>query len=338
MVNLCKYIKSNIVKNVYLKNLWRIKEYSEYQHFLSRLSVVDKTVKVNKEIYSVKIDELKSLISSNPNETWKLALEQDNNGYLKEINKVITQEIKYYVHYGRIFDNLNILRRNNISFDFESVKHFFDDEIVEKMCNISYNETLRELEGTICVNGIGYLLPFIDRYISEKSRKAVLKAFVDLYSFYANKCENTGFINRNYVYGLTHCIIDISDFYKKDIYEQTKLFLDKFEIEDLYIRTIHIINKYIKASIETKSELNIKDIKSDMIAELLVVYKLLVKNHENEKFIYEYSNYINLAYQELCRRIDIKYNYIRDNKDNDFSTDLKINEHTNILFILFSRL
>ena len=338
MVNLCKYIKSNIVKNVYLKNLWRIKEYSEYQHFLSRLSVVDKTVKVNKEIYSVKIDELKSLISSNPNETWKLALEQDNNGYLKEINKVITQEIKYYVHYGRIFDNLNILRRNNISFDFESVKHFFDDEIVEKMCNISYNETLRELEGTICVNGIGYLLPFIDRYISEKSRKAVLKAFVDLYSFYDNKCENTGFINRNYVYGLTHCIIDISDFYKKDIYEQTKLFLDKFEIEDLYIRTIHIINKYIKASIETKSELNIKDIKSDMIAELLVVYKLLVKNHENEKFIYEYSNYINLAYQELCRRIDIKHNYIRDNKDNDFSIDLKINEHTNILFILFSRL
>lgn len=338
MVNLCKYIKSNIVKNVYLKNLWRIKEYSEYQHFLSRLSVVDKTVKVNKEIYSVKIDELKSLISSNPNETWKLALEQDNNGYLKEINKVITQEIKYYVHYGRIFDNLNILRRNSIDFDFESVKHFFDDEIVEKMCNISYNETLRELEGTICVNGIGYLLPFIDRYISEKSRKAVLKAFVDLYSFYANKCENTGFINRNYVYGLTHCIIDISDFYKKDIYEQTKLFLDKFEIEDLYIRTIHIINKYIKASIETKSELNIKDIKSDMIAELLVVYKLLVKNHENEKLIYEYSNYINLAYQELCRRIDIKYNYIRDNKDNDFSIDLKINEHTNILFILFSRL
>lgn len=338
MTNLYNYIKSNIVKNVYLKNLWRIKEYSEYQHFLSRLSVVDKTVKINKEIYSVKIDELKSLIASNPNETWELALEQDNNDYLKEINKVITQEIKYYVHYGRIFDNLNILRRNNISFDFKSVKHFFDDEIVEKMCNISYNETLRELEGTICVNGIGYLLPFIDSYISEKSRKIVLKTFVDLYSFYADKCEKTGFVNRNYVYGLTHCIIDISDFYKKDIYKQTKLFLDSNEIEDLYIRTIHIINKYIKASTETKSELNIKDIKSDMIAELLVVYKLLVKNQENEKFIYEYSNYINLAYQELCRRIDIKYNYIRDNKDNDFSIDLKINEHTNILFILFSRL
>ena len=338
MINLYNYIKSNIVKDVYLKNLWRIKGYSEYQHFLSRLSIIDKTVKVNKEIYSVKIDELKHIIASNPNKMWELALEQDNNGYLKELNEVITQEIKYYVYYCRIFDNLNILRRNNIDFDFESVKQFFDDEIVEKMCNISYNETLRELEGTICVNGIGYLLPFIDSYISEKSRKIVLKTFVDLYSFYADKCEKTGFINRNYVYGLTHCIIDISDFYKKDIYEQTKLFLDSIEIEDLYIRTIHIINKYIKASIESKSELNIRDIKSDMIAELLVVYKLLVKNHENEKFIYKYSNYINLTYNELCRRIDIKYNYIRDNKDNDFSTDLKINEHTNILFILFSRL
>ena len=338
MINLYNYIKSNAVKNVYLKNLWRIKEYNEYQHFLSRLSIVDKTVKVNKEIYRVKIDELKRIIASNPNETWELALEQDNNGYLKELSKSITPDIKFYIHYCRIFDNLNILRRNNIDFDFERVKHFFDDKIIEKMCNISYNETLRELEGTICVNGIGYLLPFIDSYISEKSRKIVLKTFVDLYSFYANKCEKSGFINRNYVYGLTHCIIDISDFYKKDVYEQIEMFLDEFEIEDLYTRTISIINKYIKASTETKSELNIKDIKSDMIAELLVVYKLLVKNHENEKFIYEYSNYINLAYQELCRRVEIKYNYIRDNKDNDFSIDLKINEHTNILFILFSRL
>jgi hypothetical protein len=338
MTNLYNYIKSNVVKNVYLKNLWRIKEYNEYQHFLSRLSIVDKTIKVSKDIYSVKINELNHIISSNPEKTWELSLEQDNNGYLSELNKVITQEIKYYVHYCRIFDNLNVLRRNNIDFDFESVKHFFDDDIIEKMCNISYNETLRELEGTICVNGIGYLLPFIDSYISEKSRKIVLKTFVDLYSFYANKCEKSGFINRNYVYGLTHCIIDISDFYTKDIYEQTELFLDEFEIEVLYIKTIRIINKYIKASIESKSELNIKDIKSDMIAELLVVYKLLVKNQENEKIIYEYSNYINLAYQELCRRVDIKHNYIRDNKDNDFSIDLKINEHTNILFILFSRL
>lgn len=338
MINLYNYIKSNIVKNVYLKNLWRIKEYNEYQHFLSRLSIVDKTVEVSKDIYSVKINELNHIILSNPEKTWELSLEQDNNGYLRELNKVITQEIKYYVYYCRIFDNLNILRRNNIDFDFESVKHFFDDEIIEKMCNISYNEKLRELEGTICVNGIGYLLPFIDTYISEKSRKIVLKAFVDLYSFYANKCEKSGFINRNYVYGLTHCIIDISDFYTKDIYEQIEMFLDKFEIEDLYIKTIHIINKYIKASIESMSEINIRDIKSDMIAELLVVYKLLVKNHENEKFIYEYSNYINLAYQELCRRVDIKYNYIRDHKDNDFAIDLKINEHTNILFILFSRL
>ena len=178
MINLYNYIKSNIVKNVYLKNLWRIKEYNEYQHFLSRLSIVDKTVEVNKEIYRVKIDELKRIIASNPNETWRLALEQDNNGYLKELNKVITQEIKYYIHYCRIFDNLNILRRNNIDFDFESVKHFFDDEIIEKMCNISYNETLRDLEGTICVNGIGYLLPFINKYISEKSRKIVLKTYL----------------------------------------------------------------------------------------------------------------------------------------------------------------
>lgn len=338
MINLYNYIKSNIIKNVYLKNLWRIKKYNEYQHFLSRLSIVDKTVEVNKEIYDVKINELNHIISSNPNETWKLSLEQDNNGYLTELSNVITPEIKFYIHYCRIFDNLNILRRNNIDFDFESIKHFFDDKIIEKMCNISYNETLRELEGTICVNGIGYLLPFIDSYISEKSRKIVLKTFVNLYSFYVNKCEKTGFTNRNYVYGLTHCIIDISDFYKKDIYEQIEIFLDKFEIEDLYIRTIHIINEYIKNSIETKSNINIKDINSDMIAELLVVYKLLVKNHENEKFIYEFSNYINLAYQELCRRIDIKYNYIRDHKDDDFSIDLKINEHTNILFILFSRL
>lgn len=338
MIDLYKYIISEKIIKIYKENIDRLKKYNEYQHFLSRLSIVDKTIKVDKEMYAVKISELNNIISSNPNKTWELALKQDNNGYLKELSNVINPEIKFYIHYCRIFDNLNILRRNNIDFDFESIKHFFDDEIIEKMCNISYNKTLRELEGTICVNGIGYLLPFIDSYISEKSRKTVLKSFTDLYSFYVDKCEKTGFTNRNYVYGLTHCIIDISDFYKQNIYKQIEIFSDKNEIKNLYTRTIHIINKYIKDSTELKSNLNIKDINSDMIAELLVVYKLLIQNREDEKFIYEYSNYINLAYQELCRRIDIKYNYIRDHKDENFSIDLKINEHTNILFILFSRL
>ena len=42
MINLFNYIKSNCVKNTYLKNLWRIKEYNEYQHFLSTIDNLDK--------------------------------------------------------------------------------------------------------------------------------------------------------------------------------------------------------------------------------------------------------------------------------------------------------
>ena len=47
---------------------------------------------------------------------------------------------------------------------------------------------------------------------------------------------------------------------------------------------------------------------------------------------------ISKTYRELCNRIDPRRGYIRDHKEEDIVTDLKRNEHTNILFILYSRL
>ena len=74
---------------------------------------------------------------------------------------------------------------------------------------------------------------------------------------------------------------------------------------------------------------NIQQMDSDMIAELLVVYKMLVKYGDN---------YSTIAYNELVRRIDNKYNIIASNKADSFTQLLKLNEHTNILFILYCRL
>ena len=50
------------------------------------------------------------------------------------------------------------------------------------------------------------------------------------------------------------------------------------------------------------------------------------------------DKYSAIAYNELVRRIDNKYNIIASNKADNFTQLLKLNEHTNILFILYCRL
>lgn len=47
------------------------------------------------------------------------------------------------------------------------------------------------------------------------------------------------------------------------------------------------------------------------------------------------NRYTALAYNELVRRINPKYNIIVSTKNDDFTQLLKLNEHTNILFVLY---
>lgn len=337
MNTLYQYILAENVIRVYKKNLWRIREFNEYQHFVSRLHLIDKyQAQTAKEVYNTKIEELKALFSMTPEQAFELAISEDSNGYLKALKEKDDKNIKKYLWVCRIIDDYNILRRNLsiIPGDLKNkVYDLLDDNLIDFMCETSKDEFLRSHEGTLCVNGIGYLL-----YLwGDKTKTKIKEAFIDLYIYYLKQVYSTGLIDRNYVYGLTHCIIDISDFYTRNVNDQIKSFQDVYPIGELYCETVTVISECLSIYTKVGTTISLSSLSSDMLAELLVVYKLLINDYPSNKW-YDFGYTISRTYQELTKRIDPKYGYIRDHKEEDFALDLKRNEHTNILFILYSRL
>lgn len=330
-----QYMQSQKVIDAYRKNLYLLQPFNEYQHFVSRLHLLDKyKAQTAKEVYGVEVEELEDLLNMTPDQAFELAVKEDSNGYLDKLKEKDDPKIKKYLWIGRICDDFNILRRNNQVID-KDIKHkvykLLDDDMINFMCEESKDEYLRENEGTLCVNGIGYLL-----YLWDQPKKKVIEAFIDLYRYYLDKVGYKGLSDRNFVYGLTHCVIDISDFYTKNVNDQMSLFQETYPIGELYVHTITVICENLKSYTFTGTTLSLSSVSSDMLAELLMTYKLLLDDFVSNRW-YEYGYVIFRVYQELVNRIDPRLNYIRDHKEEDPAEDLRRNEHTNILFILYSR-
>lgn len=329
-----QYLQSGRVIRAYKKNLHLLQPFNEYQHFVSRLHIIE-GVPTAKEVYGVKVEELKSLLKMTPEQAFDLAIKEDSNGYLDKLKEKNDPKIKKYLYVCCIIGDYNTLRRNNQVIDGDikqAVYDLLDDEMIDFMCDESKDEYLRMNEGTLCVNGVGYML-----YLwGDQPKKKVIEAFIDLYKYYLDKVWGHELDYRDYVYGLTHCVIDISDFYTKNVNDQIHLFQETYPIGELYDSTAEIIVKSLRNYTKTSVTLNLSTISSDMLAELLVVYKLLLDDYPSNKW-YDFGYVISKVYQELCNRIDSR-GYIRDHKEEDLALDLKRNEHTNILFILYSRL
>lgn len=335
MNTLYQYIQSGRVIKSYRNKLDLIKNENEYQHFLARMSNIE-TTNIPSDLFDGKIKELEKLLSMTPEQAFELAIKEDSNGYLDDLKEKNDPNIKKYLWVCRIIDNYNILRRNNQVIPGElkqTVYVLLDEKMIDFMCNTSKNEFLRSHEGTLCVNGIGYLL-----YLwGDDTMTKIKEAFIDLYRYYLEKVDREGLYNRNFVYGLTHCVIDISDFYTKDVNEQIMMFQKTYPIGELYDQTTWEIGHNLSIYTKLGSTLTLDTLSSDMLAELLVVYKLLLDDYLSNKW-YSFGYTISRVYNELVNRIDLIKGYIRDHKEENLALDLKKNEHTNILFILYSRL
>lgn len=329
-----QYIQSQRVVDAYKKGLRLLQPFKEYQHFVSRMHAIE-GLPTSKEVYGTKIDELKELLKITPDQSFELMIKDDPNGHLNKLKEKNDPKIKKYLRVCRIIDNYNILRRNNQVIDGEikqAVYDLLDDEMIDFMREESKDEYLRMNEGTLCVNGIGYML-----YLwGDQPKKKVIEAFIDLYRYYLDKVRGHELDYRDYVYGLTHCVICVSDFYTKNVNDQIPLFQETYPIGELYDSTIEIIVKSLRNYTKTGTSLGLSSISSDMLAELLMTYKLLLEDFISNKW-YEFGYVIFRVYQELVNRIDPKLGYIRDHKMDDPVEDLRRNEHTNILFILYSR-
>lgn len=338
MNTLYQYIQSGRVIKSYIDNLELIKDESEYQHFLSRLSLTQ-VMNVPTDLYDKKIEELKQLLKMTPERAFQLALEEDSNGYIDALKERNDDNIKKYLWICRIIDDYNILRRN-LSFVpgelQQAVYNLLNDDTIDFMCKTSKDDFLRSHEGTLCVNGIGYLL-----YLwGDDTQTKIKEAFIDLYKYYLERVDNTDIAlpeSRDFVYGLTHCVIDVSDFYTRDVNEQIMMFQKTYPIGELYDATAWMIGRCLNEYIKPGTTLPLDLLSSDMLAEMIVVYKLLLDDYPSNKF-YDFGYAISRVYNELISRIDPIKGYIRDHKEEDPAADLKRNEHTNILFILYSRL
>lgn len=318
MIELTKYIQSNRIIKAYINNLDSIKKYNEYQHFISRLKLTDYNIEVSENIFINIIDDLKESLNSDIDTFMQKLLKEDDNGYLNEIYKLQNKEYFEYLYLTHIFDFYSILLRNHVEIDENvksKIKFLVTDKNIDMLIRLSKETDLRTKEGTWCVNGIGYILFYADLSSSQKLK--LQDAFADLFYYYTEKFD---ILDRNSVYGLTHCVIHISKFYTEDNYIYPKIEKAISTAKNIIYNTF-VISK-------------LKAMNSDMLAELLVTYKLLTKNNLNlEKLVNE-----QIAYNELVSRIDCCKNYICDHKENDKAFELKRNEHTNILCILYCRL
>lgn len=318
MTNIAHYIQSNRIINVYLENIDLLRDYSEYQHFMSRLDIIRKRQTPQKYFLNI-VNDLEESINSSADEVVEKLLCKDTKGFLKKICATGNKEIFKYLYLTHISDLYSICIRNNVKLDKdvqEKISSILsNDNTVDFLCRVCKNSELRKYEGTWCANGIGYVLFYIEH--NEQNKQKLFVALCDIYKYYLS---NFNINNRDSVYGLTHCILQFSMFYTKDVYKND--FCNN-EVVKLFLDTIKVIETAFNSIDKVKS------MSSDMIAELLVVYKMLDKNE---------NRYTSLAYNELVRRINPKYNIIVSTKNDDFTQLLKLNEHTNILFVLYCRL
>ena len=322
-----QYAQSQRIINSYLKDIELLRGESEHQHFLSRLSLCDKKDYREPGLFDAKLEELKKLLSMSSKEVFDFLIEEDKpKGFLKEIARDADDDIIDYLATCRITDDINILERNGVEIPKDikdKIDKLLTSERVNNICDVSKKDKLREQEGTLCVNGVGYLLN-LKNHLDSKDYVRVVNTFIDLYKYYLDKVNETKLSNRNFVYGLTHCVIAVSNFYTRNVNGRIEEIQPYYPIGELYDYTAWLICDCLSDYTKTGSTLNLSSLSSDMIAELLLTHKLLLDDYPSNKW-YPYGWILGRCYQELCNRIDSKYGYIRDHKESDLKTDLKRN-------------
>lgn len=319
MISLSSYMLSRRVINTYMSKLDLIKGHGEYQHFLARLKSVDNSIEIPEETFDYIKQNLTECLSLSPSELMDRLVKNDFNGYLDKIYKTKNTDYFEYFYIAHIYDFYSIIVRNNVDLDEDvqsKIHALITDDVIDKMCNVCKKEELRTEEGTWCVNGIGYVLFYAK--LTDSQKKKMQDAFIELLQYYTDNFDIT---NRNMVYGLTHCIIQLSKFYTDKVGHNT--FLD---MENALAGVSHKIEGVFTLS-------NTKSMNSDMLAELLVTYKL-IKQFDKTSGTHNY----NIGFNELCRRLDNKKGYICDHKEKSQAFELMRNEHTNALFVLCCRI
>ena len=292
MVNLEHYIKAKAIATRYLDNIRMLDGTTHKQHFLVRLSKCQdySNMQLSPKLFTFVTKELEWDLNHSFDEIYdKIVSENDSNGYMKAINKVVTPEIKFYFAMTDILDQLNVLLRNNINrpesdnqknkskLKIPDVSSKLTTHNIRKMLDIAKADTvMRELEGTQFVNGVGGLrnTKIMAPKLVGVSLQAIDDVFEEIFKYYIEDCNGLnvekGKRLHSRIYGLTHCIINLSNFYENFVNMQLYNGIAKDACGDL----LDIL--------KSQHRCNYKDLNSDTLAEILLCIKLCNKGLDTE--------------------------------------------------------
>jgi hypothetical protein len=330
MIDFTHYIKAKSDADTYLNHIKDLNGTPKKQHFLARLSLcngyrdvlIDNRTRVN--LFHFTLKELTKHLGMSFDELWKESMEKDEYGYKKEIKEYGIDDIKFYFGMTQIIGEVCILLRNNIELP-DGVEKKINRTNLLRMIEIANNdETIREKESTTYVNGIGGIicLKWLKNSLVPLKWDTIYDCYKKIFAYYIDICtgDMTWLKNErrrhNNIYGLTHCIINLTNFYTKQ--------LNSLINEMLRIQVNTAVNICVDL-IDHQRLSNYSMFNDDTLAEMLLCIKLGGKEMCIER--------IN-ALDALSLRFNSQKLILCAHKATTLKEELLANEHTNILYIL----
>ena len=329
MVDFSHYIKAKSIADTYIQHKKDLNGTTKKQHFFSRLSLCegyrdilnDNRAKTN--LFKWTYDDLKKKLDKTWDELWGENIQIDEYGYKKEIKKEENEDIKFYFGMTDIVGEVCILIRNNQELPDNIEKKINRKNLLRMIEIANADKVIRDLEGTTCVNGIGEImcLKWLKNNLVPLDWSYINGCFEGIWKYYLEKCGNEEWKKskkklHNYIYGLTHCIINLSNYYTAvNRVQNNEIFLDE---------VIHTKDMLCNI-VESQKSSNYSLFNDDTLAEILLTIKLCGGEYNTERLV---------ALDALSLRFDSAKLIFREHKQNNFKEELLLNEHTNILYIL----
>lgn len=289
----------DFIVSEYLKNIHKLPQ-DKQQHFVTRLNIVQ-PMDISKYILNV-VDDVTDIIEKFNKKQYKdIVMNYVINPYITtndpEMRKVADwlksikdPELLQILAVGIYADKKSIIVRNNYSApDLDlNIKSIFNSLL-------KFDE-LKDKNGTLYINCGGYLWNLYGEELNKwrKLRKTIINSYRNL---------------RN-IYGITHILLQASNFYTK-------------HIDNEYEEELCIVNKLL----EDYRRDNYKDVSLDLLCELALCLKYSNK-------VYPEYNYVKAYIDNIVKDNSIVYS---TKKTKDYTQNLINNEHTNALYILLQK-
>jgi hypothetical protein len=326
MIDFTHYIKAKSVADTYLQHSRDLNGTPKKQHFMARLSLCngykglldDNRTKTS--LFKWTSEDLAKKLGMSWDEIWDEM--PDEFGYNKEIKQLDDEDIKFYVGMTDVMEKVCILMRNGIPLP-EGVEKKVNRRYLLKMMEIADRDTvMHEIQGTTFINGIGQIiyLKNLRNDLVPINWSTINDCYRRVWRFYIEKVgrEQKWMLSKNkrhnYIYGLTHGVINITNYYDKPIVN-----------DETWVNEIKETCNVLINLVDSQRLTNYSLFTDDALAEMLMCIKLCGQVDCIERIA---------ALNALSLRFDSTKLIFREHKCEKFKDELLQNEHTNILYIL----